>query len=76
MVYTKRQELLYWTKQVACQIHYSFASNVQWQMFKKTKTKQKFHNTLVLIFFKPKAFYTALLCFLFIIPPVILSFKC
>lgn len=26
MVYAERQELLYWIKQVACQIHYSFAS--------------------------------------------------
>lgn len=29
MVYAERQELLYWIKQVACQIRHSFASNVQ-----------------------------------------------
>lgn len=26
MVHAERQELLYWIKQVGCQIHYSFAS--------------------------------------------------
>lgn len=56
MVYAERQELLYWIKQVACQIHYSFASECPvadvWE--------KKYKGTSVLLFFNPKAFSTAL----------------
>lgn len=60
MVYAERQELLYWIKQVPCQIHYSFASkcpvaDVWWE--KKIKNE----GTSVLLFFNLKAFSTALL---------------
>lgn len=72
MVYAERQELLYWIKQVPCQIHYSFASKCPvadvW--------KKIYEGTSVLLFFNPKAFSTALLCLLCILSPVILSFKC
>lgn len=72
MVYAERRELLYWIKQVACQIHYSFASKCPvadvW--------KKRNEGTSVLPFFNPKAFSTALLCLLYIISPVTLSFNC
>lgn len=71
MVYAERQELLYWIKQVACQIHYSFTSKCPVADVGKKKNK----GTSVLLFFNPKAFSTALLCFLYILSLVIVSFK-